>query len=139
MGIDLCLEEGPDEPLPTGKGHILFVDDEPSLAEVGTHMLETLGYEVTARTSSVEALELFKAQPEYFDLVVTDMTMPAMTGETLAAEIMKVRPDIPVILCTGFSHQINKQKAMQLGIKAFIMKPFVLRDIGDAVREALGR
>ncbi len=139
MGIDLTSDERPDEPLPSGKGHILFVDDEPALAEVGTYMLETLGYEVAAKTSSVEALELFKAQPEKFDLVVTDMTMPVMTGETLAGEIMKVRADIPVILCTGFSHQINKQKAMQLGIRAFIMKPFVLRDIGIAVREALGK
>jgi CheY-like chemotaxis protein len=139
MGVDSGLDDKADEPLPTGKGRILFVDDEPTLVEVGTHMLEKLGYEVVAKTSSDEALELFKAQPDKFDLVVTDMTMPVMTGEILSAEIMKVRPDTPIILCTGFSHQINKQKAIQLGIRAFIMKPFVLRDIGNAVREALGK
>jgi PAS domain S-box-containing protein len=139
MGADYILDDRPDEPLPTGKGHILLIDDEPSLAEVGTEMLETLGYEVIAKTSSVEALELFKSHPEKFDIIITDMTMPFMTGETLAGEIMKVRSDIPIILCTGFSHQINKQRAMQLGIRAFIMKPFVLRDIGNAVREALGK
>jgi len=137
--VDPVLDEGSDEPLPTGKGRILFVDDEPSLAEVGTHMLESLGYEVVAMTSSTEALELFNAQPEKYDVVVTDMTMPVMTGEALAVEILKVRPDIPVILCTGFSHQMNKKKAIQLGIKAFIMKPFVLREIGLAVREAMGK
>jgi len=139
ISVDPDSDESSDEPLPTGQGRILFIDDEPVLVEVGTYMLETLGYEVVARTSSVEAVELFKAQPEKFDLVVTDMTMPAMTGEILAGEIMKVRPDIPIILCTGFSHQINKQKAMQLGIKAFVMKPFVLREIGIAVGRALGK
>jgi two-component system cell cycle sensor histidine kinase/response regulator CckA len=139
IAVDPVLDEGSDEPLPTGRGRILFVDDEPSLDELGMHMLESLGYEVVAKTSSVEAFELFRAQPERFDLVITDMTMPVMTGEALAVEILKVRADIPIILCTGFSHQINKKKAIQLGIKAFIMKPFVLREIGLAVREAMGK
>jgi len=137
--IDPGLDEGPDEPLMTGSGHILFVDDEPVLVEVGVQIFERLGYRVTARTSSVEALELFKAQPDRFDIVITDMTMPVMTGEALAGEIMKVRPDIPIILCTGFSPQINKQKASQIGIKAFIMKPFVLKEIGIALRKAMGK
>ena len=139
MGADSSLDERPDDPLPTGNGCILFIDDEPVLTDVGTNMLEKLGYEVVTKTSSIEAIELFKAHPENFDLVITDMTMPGMTGEALAGEIMNVRPDIPIILCTGFSHQINKQRAIQLGIRAFIMKPFVLRDIGNAVREALGK
>jgi len=128
-----------EEHLPMGKECILLVDDEPVIEEVGKEMLERLGYKVTARTSSFEALELFKAQPERFDLVITDATMPVMTGEALAGEIIKVRPDIPIILCTGFSPQINRQKAAQLGIKAFIMKPFVLKEISIAVYKALGK
>ncbi|MBN1625589.1 MAG: PAS domain S-box protein [Deltaproteobacteria bacterium] len=138
VAADAISDEESDEPLPAGKEHILFVDDEPVLSEVGVQIFERLGYQVTPRISSVEALELFRSQPERFDLVITDMTMPIMTGEALAAEIMKVRPDIPVILCTGFSHHINKQKAAQLGIRAFIMKPFVIRDIAAAIREVLG-
>lgn len=139
IGTERGLADESEEPLVTGNGHILFIDDEPVLIDVGMQMLEKLGYKVSARTSSVEALELFRAQPERFDIIITDMTMPVMTGEALAGEIMKVRPDIPIILCTGFSPQINKQKAAQLGIKSFIMKPFVLKEIGIAVHEAMGK
>jgi len=139
VNIDPDSGEASDESLPAGEGRVLLIDDEPILTEVGKQMLETLGYEVVAINSSPEAIELFRSHPENFDLVVTDMTMPIMTGEDLAMDMMKVRPDIPVILCTGFSHQINKQKAMQMGIKAFVMKPFVIREIGMAIRQALGK
>ncbi|MBW2035495.1 MAG: response regulator, partial [Deltaproteobacteria bacterium] len=99
--------------------------------------LERLGYEVTTRTSSIEALELFKAKPDRFDLVITDMTMPHMTGDRLARELMKIRPDIPIILCTGFSERISEEKAKGMGIKAFVMKPLVMRDLANTVRKVL--
>ncbi len=88
------------------------------LAEVGKETLERLGYEVTVRTSSLEALERFKAKPGYFDLVITDMSMPNMTGEQPSKKLMKIRPAIPVILCTGFSHIIAKEKAREIGIQS---------------------
>jgi PAS domain S-box-containing protein len=124
-------------PIPTGNEHILFIDDEPALVEMGKQMLERLGYKVTTRTSSMEALELFKAKPDQFDLVITDMTMPHMTGERLAGEIINIRSDIPVVICTGYSVRISEEKAKDMGIKAFVMKPFVIRDLAKTVREVL--
>jgi PAS domain S-box-containing protein len=126
------------EPLPIGTEHILFVDDEPSLVDIGRQMLEHLGYDVTTRTSGIEALELFKAEADRFDLVITDMTMPHMTGDKLAGELMQIRPDIPVIICTGFSEVTSEEKAKRMGIKAFAMKPLVMKDLANIVREALG-
>ena len=126
-------------PLPTGGERILFVDDEEALAEVSKEVLEKLGYDVTIRTSSTEALELFKAKPGYFDLVITDMSMPNMTGEQLSRELMKIRPELPIILCTGFSHIISKEKAYEIGIKAFVMKPLVRKDLAETVRRVLDR
>jgi len=101
-------------------------------------MLELLGYEVVTKRSSKEALELFRTEPDRFDLVITDMTMPHMTGDKLARELIKIRPDIPVILCTGHSKQISEEKAKGLGIRAFVMKPISTRAMAEAVREALG-
>ena len=126
------------KPLPTGHERILFIDDEPGLVEIGRVMLGKLGYDVVVRTSSIEALELFRTKPDEFDLVITDMTMPKMTGDKLAQEIMKVRPDIPIILCTGFSKRITEEKAKEIGIKAFVMKPLVMRDLAKTVRKMLG-
>jgi PAS domain S-box-containing protein len=126
-----------DAPIPTGTEHILFIDDEPALADLGKQMLERLGYEVTSRTSSVKALELFKAQPDRFDLVVTDMTMPNMTGDRLARELMKIRPDIPVIICTGYSERITEEKTKRIGIKALVMKPYVMKDLASIVRKVI--
>ena len=131
------IEEKGEAPLPTGTEHILFIDDEEVLAEVGKEALEHLGYEVIIRTSSTEALELFKAKPGYFDLVITDMSMPNMTGEQLSRELMKIRPELPIILCTGFSHIISKEKAHEIGIKAFVMKPLVRKDLAETVRRVL--
>ena len=126
-----------EQSIPRGTEHILFVDDEQSIVDMNIQRLERLGYRVTARTSSLEALELFKKQPDQFDLVITDMTMPKMAGHRFAEEVMKIRPDIPVILCTGFSEQISKEKAKAMGIKAYAMKPLVLRDMANIIRRVL--
>jgi PAS domain S-box-containing protein len=130
-------DEYVSEKLPKGKEHILFVDDEASLAKMGGQILERLGYSVTTRTSSVEALELFQTKPNDFDLVVTDMTMPNMTGDKLAVELMKTRQDIPVILCTGYSKKISDEIASEIGIKAFAYKPVVKADLAKTVRKVL--
>jgi PAS domain S-box-containing protein len=132
---DIPIESS--ETIPTGNERILFVDDEKALVEMSRQMLERLGYKVTTRTSSVEALELFRKRPARFDLVITDMTMPNMTGEKLAQAMIDIRPDIPVILCTGYSPQITEESAKILGIKQFIMKPMVLEEIARSVREVL--
>jgi CheY-like chemotaxis protein len=123
------------EKLPTGTERILFVDDEAPIAKMSGQILERLGYSVTTRTSSIEALELFQAKPDDFDLVVTDMTMPNVTGDKLAIEIMKIRSDIPVILCTGYSKKISDEIAAEIGIKAFAYKPMVKADLARTVRK----
>jgi len=132
-------EERAEKPIPRGAERILFIDDEPDIAKVGSKILESLGYNVVTRTSSIEALELFKAQKENFDLVITDMTMPHMTGEKLAEELMQIRFNIPVILCTGFSSRMDEQKALDIGIRSFISKPILKRDIAEAVRRVLDK
>ncbi|MBW1704476.1 MAG: PAS domain S-box protein [Deltaproteobacteria bacterium] len=125
------------ESLPAGNENILFIDDEPGLVDIGRQMLQRLGYEVVTRTSSIEALELFRTKPDSFDLVITDMTMPQMTGDKLAGEFIKLRPNIPIILCTGYSAYISEEKAKNMGIRAFAMKPLVLRDLAKTVRKVL--
>jgi len=125
------------EILPPGNERILLVDDEAPIVKMSSRMLEGLGYQVTARFSSTDALELFKARPTDFDLVVTDMTMPDMSGDELAIEMMKIRSDIPVILCTGYSKRISDESVYDLGIKALVNKPFVRADLAKAVRNVL--
>jgi CheY-like chemotaxis protein len=100
-------------------------------------MLERLGYTVAARTSSVEALETFKENPHDYDLVVTDQTMPNMTGENLAKGLMQIRKDIPIILCTGFSELVNEETVKAAGIREFVMKPLVMSDLAETVRKVL--
>ena len=124
-------------PLPVGSERVLFVDDEKLLADIGQQMLERYGYSVTARTSSVEALELFKARRDRFDLVITDMTMPNIGGLELVAEILALRPDMPIILCTGFSEKMTPAGAEAAGIKAFLLKPVSLYDLIWTVRKTL--
>ena len=131
------IQEEKHELVPGGTERILFVDDEAALAELGSEVLTSLGYHVTSRTSSVEALEVFRSRPHDFDLVVTDMTMPNMRGDYLAKELLDIRPDLPIILCTGFSEVISEEKAKNIGIRAFIMKPVVMKDIAKAVRDIL--
>ncbi len=124
-------------PLPTGTERILFVDDEEYQVEMGKQVLELLGYRVMTETSSQEALKVFRAKPDEFDLVVTDLTMPKMTGDVLAKEIMAVRSDMPVILCTGYSEKITPAKAKAMGIKEVVMKPAVVEEIARTVRRVL--
>ncbi|MGA2936367.1 MAG: PAS domain S-box protein [Syntrophobacteraceae bacterium] len=121
----------------TGAERILFVDDEKALAELGKEMLETLGYNVTAKTSGLDALEAFRAQPGAFDLVITDMTMPGFTGRELAEKILQIRADIPIILSTGFSALINEEQAKEAGIREFINKPYVITALAKTIREVL--
>ncbi|MBW2434315.1 MAG: PAS domain S-box protein [Deltaproteobacteria bacterium] len=130
-------EEEMPTPLPMGYERILFVDDEQPLAEIGKQMLERLGYRVDTRTSSIEALNLFKADPNRFDLVITDIVMPNMTGDKLANEMMGIRPDIPIVLCTGYSEKFTRQHAADMGIECFLMKPLVMQDLAGTVRQAL--
>jgi PAS domain S-box-containing protein len=122
-----------------GSERILFVDDEKMLVDIGQQALQRLGYDVVSRTSPIEALELFKAKPDFFDLVITDKTMPGMTGDTLAKELMNVRPNLPVIICTGYSQAIDQERAKQIGIKAFVMKPILINEIAAAVRKVLAK
>ena len=120
-----------------GHEHILLVDDEVTVVEPTRRILEQHGYRVTSTTSSVEALELFRAKPADFDLVITDQTMPYMTGDHLALEVKRLRADIPIILCTGFSSIINETKAEALGIKAFLMKPVLRAELTETIRRVL--
>jgi PAS domain S-box-containing protein len=120
-----------------GSERILFVDDEKMLVDIGQQALQRLGYDVVSRTSPIEALELFKAKPDFFDLVITDKTMPGITGDVLAKELMSIRPNLPVIICTGYSQTIDHERAKQIGIKAFVMKPILINEIATAVRKVL--
>ncbi len=122
------------EALPTGNERILFIDDEKALADMGGKMLESLGYLVTAKTDSIEALETFRSKPEEYDLVITDMTMPGLTGRELAKELMAIRPDVPIILCTGFSSQINETLAVEAGLRELVMKPYNIATMAQVIR-----
>ncbi len=122
----------------TGFERILFIDDEEMLAKMGKTMLERLGYRVTVETSSLEALKIIQNQPDRFDLIITDQTMPGMTGSDLAQHILQIRPEMPIILCTGFSNQISEKEAKPYGIKGFAFKPLAKKDLSDLVRKVLG-
>lgn len=120
-----------------GKERVLFIDDENIIAELGRAMLERLGYQVTATTDAEEALKIFSEDPSAFDLIVTDQTMPLFTGVRLAKEVFEMRPDIPVILCTGYSESSNRDTAKAAGITDLLMKPLAWKELAQAVREAL--
>jgi len=126
-----------EEMMVTGTEKILFVDDEDFQADIGQKMLTRLGYRVTARTSSAEALEVFRQNPDEFDLVITDMTMPTMTGDVLARKLLAIRPDIPIIACTGYSEKISPEIIQEIGIKELAMKPVVMTDIAQMIRRVL--
>ncbi len=121
-----------------GQGKVLLVDDETSLLLVGAKMLARLGYEVTTFKSSVEALARFEKEPMAFDVVVTDQTMPKMTGLELSRKLMDIRGDIPVVLCTGFSELVNESKARELGVRRFLLKPISMENLDEALRNVLG-
>jgi PAS domain S-box-containing protein len=120
-----------------GNEKILFVDDESMLAELGKRMLTSLGYWVNSKTDSKEALKYFKKYPKQFDLVITDMTMPNLSGAELACAMLQIRPDLPIILCTGYHEKMSAKEAQKLGIKAFIAKPLVRNELGDVVNRVL--
>lgn len=130
-------EEKPVVALPHGRERLLLVDDEAVLAEMGRDMLQDLGYRVMAITDSTQALEIFRAHPDDFDLVITDMTMPGMTGADLSREILKIRPHLPIILCTGYSELITEEKAKAIGIQGFAYKPLNLGSITELISQAL--
>ena len=134
---DVQIEYEPVNGVEKGTERILLVDDEEQIVSMQRQMLENMGYKVTTRTSSVEALKEFKKQPQIYDLVITDMTMPHMTGDELAQKLLDVKPGIPVILCTGFNEDITEEKALEMGIQKFIMKPVIKNDLATTIRSVL--
>ena len=124
--------------LPRGKGeHILFVDDEEALVSLGHSMLEELGYRVTTMVDSVEALAAFRSQPEDFDLVITDQTMPRLKGADLAAALLEIRPALPIILATGYSAGMTNEKARAMGFQELLPKPYPIQALGEAIQRSL--
>jgi len=131
-------EETPKvDQIPGGNEHILLVYDEETIVYMIKQMLESIGYKVTARTSSIEAYEAFENQPNKFDLIITDQIMPNMTGELLARKISKIRLDIPIILCTGFSEFMDKKELKQSGIDGVVLKPVLKSELAQAIRKVI--
>ncbi|WP_300458387.1 cache domain-containing protein [Desulfobacula sp.] len=126
-----------NEPILGGTESVLLVDDEEGIIAMEKQVLERLGYQVTSRTSSIEALEAFRASPDKFDLVITDKAMPKMPGDKLAVELIKIRHDIPILLCTGFSESISEEKIKSLNIKGFLLKPILIKELAQKIREVL--
>ncbi len=124
-------------PLPRGSERILLIDDETPILNVGKKMLKRLGYQVTVSQSSPDALALFEQDPDAFDLVITDQTMPWLTGKELAQKLIALRPKLPVILCTGYSQVISEEEARALGIRGYLMKPIIMRSLAETIRKAL--
>jgi len=127
----------PEPEIMGGEGHIMVVDDEPQLLAISQKMLTRLGYQVTAVSDPQAALEIFQAQPEAFDLLLTDLTMPQMTGLELAREVLQLRPDLPIILTTGFDEETAVRRAWELGIRDYLLKPVVLRELAKTVRRVM--
>lgn len=119
------------------KEEILVVDDDPLLVRINGRLLSDLGYKVTESTSSQEALERVRSEPDRFDLLITDQTMPQLTGAELAAEVLNVAPNILVIMCTGHSNVVSKEKALAMGICRYVFKPVQGMELVEAVREVL--
>jgi CheY-like chemotaxis protein len=122
---------------PVGNERILYVDDEPAIAKLGKRHLENLGYSVESTTDPLQALRMVKANPDNFDLVVSDMAMPQMTGDELITEVLKIRNEIKTIICTGFSTKISEKEAREIGATSFVMKPFNKAELAQAIRQAL--
>ncbi|MDY0042698.1 MAG: ATP-binding protein, partial [Desulforhabdus sp.] len=136
---EVAKAAGVRETVSTGSEKILFVDDEESLTKLGKLLLTRLGYRVEAETNPMKALELFKADPQGYDLVISDMSMPGMTGVKLADELLKTRPDIPIIICTGFSEKIDRARARAAGISGYIEKPVSQKEISRLIRKVLDK
>jgi CheY-like chemotaxis protein len=124
-------------PLPHGRERILLIDDEEMLLVIGKNMLESLDYKVTTAQGSIEALAVFRGGSGTFDLIITDQTMPAMTGDSLARQCLQIRPDIPIILCSGYSEMITEKTVQQMGIRAYLLKPLSRRVLAETIRKVL--
>jgi CheY-like chemotaxis protein len=124
-------------PLVGGTGRVLFVDDEPALTLMGRKILGQLGYTVQTADNPVEALEAVRSNPGGFDLVITDLTMPEMTGTQLAGRLREIRPDLPVVLCTGFSDRVNDDTLKTMGLRGLLLKPLTIQELAHAVRVAI--
>ncbi|MFO7570748.1 MAG: ATP-binding protein [Smithellaceae bacterium] len=131
------VKDSEDHKMPTGTETILYVDDEATLVDVASQMLMRLGYKVVTRTSSIEALKLFSENPGRFDAVITDMTMPQLTGDRLAQEMLMIRADTPIIMCTGYSDHVSSEAAAHIGIREFLMKPYDMPQLARALRQAI--
>lgn len=137
------IEETPEnvtevaEPLPSGHETVLFVDDEPVITKMAGRMLESLGYDPVVTTDSVRALEMFQQSPGRFDLVITDQVMPEMTGSELSEKLLDLRPELPIVMCTGFSEKISAEQAANAGIREYVMKPIARKELAETIRRAL--
>ena len=131
------LKDAQTESIQSGSEHILLVDDEPTIVDMTKAILERLGYRVTPLTCSIEALNTFRSDPKQFDLIISDMTMPHMTGLQLAGKIKSICPDMPIIICTGFSDQISESFIKEIGIQGYIVKPILIKQMASAIRKAL--
>ena len=116
---------------------ILLVDDEKTIIAMQTKRLERLGYQVIAQNSSREALDVFRMHPDNYDIVISDMNMPHMTGDILTRKMLEIRPDIPIILCTGFSERMNEEDALSIGARAMMIKPVLFNELSDTIRKVL--
>ena len=134
---ELTVAEEASVPVPTGTERILIVDDEAALVDIWKKYLELLGYVVATKTSCLEALELFRVHPDYFDLVITDYTMPHMNGLDLAREMKRIQPAILIIICSGWKERISNEKNSEAGVRAFLTKPLELRSAAEVIRKVL--
>jgi CheY-like chemotaxis protein len=125
------------EEIPGGEERVLLVDDEEPQVRTLRGALERLGYRVVGKTDPQQALELFRSEPGSFDLVITDENMPKLPGDKLAEEVLHIRPDIAIILCTGSNDMIDEQKARAMGIRGFALKPFSIRELADMIKKTL--
>jgi CheY-like chemotaxis protein len=134
------LPGGPEAPaVENGQESLLFVDDEEWLVDMWKEILESLGYRMTVTTKPLQALQMFKENPRDFDLVIADQTMPQMTGLELAQELLALRPELPIILVTGFSQVVTPEKAKAAGVREYIMKPLSISELTNAISRSLGK
>lgn len=133
----VAIEKKAREDIILADARILIVDDETLLVRINETRLKSRGYQVTAVTDSLEALTMFRSQPEHFDLLITDQTMPGLTGAELAKAVLEIKPSLPIIMCTGHSEIVSKEEAITLGIKKYVFKPLHGDELLDAVREVL--
>ncbi len=129
------VDKGVSQDLPTGSERILIVDDEQMIVTINKTVLEKLGYTVTATTDSLEAFEKIRSNADQFDLLVTDQTMPNLTGAELAYKALRIRPDLPIIICTGYTSVFTEQDALAIGIKKYAGKPIGRKDLAGIVRQ----